>query len=288
MEQIKKYLKQAKTIPNILSFIRIALIPVFTVLLMQARQGNTLIIKKLIIGVIVFAVAGTTDLFDGKIARKFNQVTDLGKILDPVADKLTQFAIAVILMNWFWRDWLFIGMFSVYIIKEVLQLIAGFIMMRRWDHAVAARMWGKVNTVVFYIAMIILFFTSEKGIIHQLYVQNIITFDFVMPKIILYIIVGITMIFMFLAFYSYIPDYVKAMNKTNQRGVEEVIIGILMLLIAAFLIFVGRQESNAVFGYIASALIGGTVVVEIIGIYRLIKTSKMPKHILEENKEIGE
>ena len=122
MELFKKYLKQAKTIPNILSFIRIALIPVFCVLMVSAMEGNILNIKKFVIGIIIFVIAGLTDLFDGKIARKFNQVTDLGKMLDPVADKLTQFAVAIILMVWFWGDWLFIGLFSVYIINGILLL----------------------------------------------------------------------------------------------------------------------------------------------------------------------
>ena len=288
MKQIKKYLKQAKTIPNILSFIRIALIPVFTVMMIQALSGDKLYVKKFLIAVIIFVAAGLTDLFDGKIARRFNQVTELGKVLDPVADKLTQFAVAIVLISWFWGDWLFIGMFSVYIVKEVLQLIAGFIMMKRWDHAVAARIWGKISTVVFYIAILTLFLTSEKGLLSQLYSQGIISFKLVLPDIALYIIVGISVIFMFIAFYSYIPDYVIAMNKTNQRGVEEVIIGILMALLGAFLIMVGNDEKNIVFNYLGSGLIGGTVVCEVIGIYRLKKTSKLPKIIVEESKENGE
>ena len=77
-----------KTIPNLMSFIRILLIPVFGVLFYKGYS---------VAAVAVLAVSGLSDLFDGKIARKFNQVSNLGKILDPIADKLTIFTIAIIL-----------------------------------------------------------------------------------------------------------------------------------------------------------------------------------------------
>lgn len=286
MEQLKKYLKQAKTIPNILSFIRIALIPVFCVLMISAKEGEILNIKKFVIGIIVFAVAGLTDLFDGKIARKFNQVTDLGKMLDPVADKLTQFAVAIILMVWFWGDWLFIGLFSVYIIKEVVQLIAGVVMLSRHDKAMQAAFWGKASTVVFYIVMIVMFLTSEKGVLHQLFLQNIVGFDFVMPKVILYILVGISVVFMFLAFFSYIPAYVEAMKHTYQRGLEELISAVLLLLIGLFMVLIRVDGGGIQFCYIAGGFFGATVTLIIIGTYRLIVTSKLPKgDPLKMNKE---
>ncbi|MBQ6381965.1 MAG: CDP-alcohol phosphatidyltransferase family protein [Clostridia bacterium] len=277
MELFKKYLKQAKTIPNILSFIRIALIPVFCVLMVSAMEGELLNIKKFVIGIIVFAVAGLTDLFDGKIARRFNQVTDLGKMLDPVADKLTQFAVAIILMVWFWGDWLFIGLFSVYIIKEIIQLIAGVVMLSRYDKPMQAAIWGKVSTVVFYIVIIVMFLSSQKGVLHQLYLQNILPFDFVMPTVVLYILVGISVIFMFMAFFSYIPDYVEAMHHTNQRGVEEVVIGVLIILVGLFMLLIRHDGGGIQFAYLAGAFFGSAATLEVIGIYRLIVTSKLPK-----------
>ena len=277
MELLKKYLKQAKTIPNILSFIRIALIPVFCWLMATAMHGELLDLKKFLIGITVFVLAGLTDLFDGKIARKFNQVTDLGKMLDPVADKLTQFAVAIILIVWFWGDWLFIGLFSIYIIKEVFQIIAGMIMMRRHDKPMQAAIWGKVSTMVFYIVIVIMFLTSEKGIMHQLALQNYVSFDFIMPKVILYILVGISVVFMIIAFFSYIPDYIEAMQHTNTRGVEELILAFLIVLIGLFLLFVRSQGGQMIFAYLAWALFGSAVTLVIIGTRRLISTSKLPK-----------
>ena len=277
MELLKKYLKQAKTIPNILSFIRIALIPVFCVLMASAMKGDILDIKKFVIGIIIFAVAGLTDLFDGKIARKYNQVTDLGKMLDPVADKLTQFAVAIILMVWFWGDWLFIGLFSVYIIKEVFQLVAGIVILSRYDKPMQAAIWGKISTVVFYIVMIVMFLTSEKGMMHQLYLQNIVGFDFVMPKVVLYILVGISVIFMIRAFFSYIPTYAEAMKHTNQRGVEEVLAAALIILIGLFMLLIRHDGGGTVFCYLAGGFFGSSITLMIIGVYKLIKTSKLPK-----------
>ena len=277
MELLKKYLKQAKTIPNILSFIRIALIPVFCWLMVTAMHGEILDLKRFLIGIIVFVLAGLTDLFDGKIARRFNQVTDLGKMLDPVADKLTQFAVAIILIVWFWGDWLFIGLFSVYIIKEVFQIVAGMIMLRRHDKPMMAGIWGKVSTMVFYIVIVTMFLTSEKGLMHQLALQNIISFDFIMPKVILYILVGISVVFMVIAFFSYIPDYVEAMQHTNRRGVEEVFLAFFIVLIALFLLFVRSQGGQIIFAYLAWAFFGSAITLVIIGIRRLISTSKLPK-----------
>ena len=295
MEQLKKYLKQAKTIPNILSFIRIALSPVFCILMVSAKEGDFLNIKKFVIGIVIFAIAGLTDLFDGKIARKFNQVTDLGKMLDPVADKLTQFAVAIILMVWFWGDWLFIGLFSVYIIKEIVQIIAGLIMLSRYDKPMQAAFWGKASTVVFYIVMIVMFLTSQKGVMHQLYLQGILKFDFVMPIVILYILVGISVIFMILAFLSYIPDYIEAMHHTNQRGLEEIISAALIVLIGLFMLLIRHDGGGIQFAYIAGGFFGSAVTLIVIGTYRLIVTSKLPKgdplkeaEEAQKEKEIGD
>ena len=87
-EKLAYYFENWKTIPNLISFIRILLIPVFAVLF---YKGYT------VASVIILAVSGFSDLVDGKIARKLNQISNLGKMLDPIADKLTVFAIAIIL-----------------------------------------------------------------------------------------------------------------------------------------------------------------------------------------------
>ena len=90
---VKDLFKGWNTIPNWLSFIRIALIPVFMVLFLKGY---------ILPAVIIMICAALTDLVDGKIARKFNQVSNLGKLLDPIADKLSQMAIVIVLIVTYW------------------------------------------------------------------------------------------------------------------------------------------------------------------------------------------
>lgn len=107
------------TIPNWLSFIRIALIPAFAVLFVQGHQ---------LVAVIVMICAALTDLFDGKIARKFNQVSNLGKLLDPIADKLSQMAIVIVLLYTYWENPIKY-LFFFFIVKEVLMLLGGALLL---------------------------------------------------------------------------------------------------------------------------------------------------------------
>ena len=141
------------TIPNWLSFIRIALIPVFAVLFVQGHQ---------LVAVIVMICAALTDLFDGKIARKFNQVSNLGKILDPIADKLSQMAIVIVLLYTYWENPIKY-LFFFFIVKEVLMLLGGALLLSKGMRPTAAEIWGKVATNVFYIAMIIILAFGENG-----------------------------------------------------------------------------------------------------------------------------
>ena len=78
------------TIPNLMGYFRILLIPVFMVLYYKAESQ-----KEYMVALAVLLISFLSDFFDGKIARRFNCVTDFGKMLDPFADKLTQCAIAI-------------------------------------------------------------------------------------------------------------------------------------------------------------------------------------------------
>ena len=88
-ENVKDLFENWNTIPNWLCFVRIALIPVLSVLFVNEQY---------IAAFITMIVAALTDVFDGKIARKYNMVSNLGKIIDPIADKLSQIAIVIILL----------------------------------------------------------------------------------------------------------------------------------------------------------------------------------------------
>lgn len=101
------------TIPNLLSVLRILLILPFVYFFMT---GNVLLAG------LMLALSGLSDLFDGMIARKFNQVTDLGKMLDPVADKLTQGTVAICLAIW---EPVLLPILAIFIVKELAMLAGG-------------------------------------------------------------------------------------------------------------------------------------------------------------------
>ena len=118
-------LTDIKSIPNILSIIRILLIPVFMVRYMNASSE----LDYQIVAVIVL-LSGVTDLVDGFIARKFNQITELGKLLDPVADKLTQLAIIICLVTRYdWMKYLLI----LFVVKELSLALLGLYFMNKKD-----------------------------------------------------------------------------------------------------------------------------------------------------------
>lgn len=137
------------TVPNVLSLFRMALIPVFVVLYCHGdMQGERLVYLYWALGVL--ALSALTDLLDGWIARRFDQISDVGKLLDPLADKLTQ--IAVLLSVTLHRAdlwWLLVACVT----KETLQLIGGYLLLSRHDTVEGAHWYGKVTTALFYVTM---------------------------------------------------------------------------------------------------------------------------------------
>ena len=125
-------------IPNILCVIRILLIFVFIYLALNGMLYAALT---------AFFVAGATDVLDGYLARRNNWITDLGKILDPLADKLMQCTVLICLlvdgMIPFWYALPFIG-------KELLILFLGFLIIKRRNFVVVSDTWGKLAAFVFY------------------------------------------------------------------------------------------------------------------------------------------
>lgn len=129
-----------KHLPNILTAIRLLLIPIIFYFAF---------IENYIIAVIFLILSGITDVLDGYIARKFNFITDFGKLFDPLADKLTQISTLVVLViQNIIPTWILI----VVIIKELL-MIAGATFLYDKNTVIGSRWYGKAATVVFYIAI---------------------------------------------------------------------------------------------------------------------------------------
>lgn len=202
---MKDLFKGCWTIPNLLSLIRILLIPVFVIMFLNGDK---------IAAIAIMAVAALTDLFDGKIARKFNQVSALGKVLDPVADKLSQLSIAIVLFIQFnqssvqelrFFSYVFLGFLG----KELLMLIVGGIMLALGLRPSAAEIFGKLATVIFYVFMIILIcFAPEVGAFTNLWT---------MPNKLVMVLVIISLIATIVAFISYIPDTWQKL-KSRKKG----------------------------------------------------------------------
>lgn len=141
--------KDLWTIPNILGYIRILLIPLFTYIYIHATTP-----KEYYISCAIVLFSSFTDLFDGMIARKFNMVTDLGKILDPVADKLTHAALALCLA---FRYPLMRILLVIMIIKEGYMAIMGAITLKKGTMLNGAMWCGKVCTTLLFSGLFILF-----------------------------------------------------------------------------------------------------------------------------------
>ena len=106
---------QVLTIPNLLSVIRLALIPLIVWLYIGKQEYSA--------AVAVILISGATDIIDGFIARKFNMVSDLGKILDPVADKLTQATVILCLtVKYRWMR----GLIVLFVVKEIIMAVLGY------------------------------------------------------------------------------------------------------------------------------------------------------------------
>ena len=136
--------KNVITIPNILSLFRIALIPVIAWEYCTRQDygwaGGLLILS------------GVTDIVDGYIARHFNMVSDLGKVLDPIADKLTQ---AVMLICLLLRFPLMAVPLCLLVLKETFMSVTGFLVIRRTGKVYSAAWHGKAATVLIYTTMIL-------------------------------------------------------------------------------------------------------------------------------------
>ncbi|MGN1188434.1 MAG: CDP-alcohol phosphatidyltransferase family protein, partial [Lachnospiraceae bacterium] len=148
MKKLIENKKDLFTIPNLMGYFRILLIPFFMILYIRADSRGDYIVAALLLG-----ISGLTDCFDGKVARHFNMVTEWGKVLDPVADKLTQAAVFISLA---FRYPTMRYLVALFVIKELFMACMGYIMLRRGKMMDGARWYGKLCTAVLYIAMFVL------------------------------------------------------------------------------------------------------------------------------------
>ena len=184
---IKNWKKEILTIPNLLSLFRLVLIPVYVLIYLNAKEATDYYLAAGIL-----AVSCLTDMIDGQIARHFHMISSFGKILDPLADKATQFTLIICLaVKYSVLRYLVI----LFVIKESFQLIAGGINLRKGIMLKGALITGKICTTVLFLSLIIMVMIPDLGV-------NIIN-----------IIVIINAVFMMIAFINYVIAYFFLENK---------------------------------------------------------------------------
>ncbi len=133
------YKDKIVTVPNVLSVVRLILIPIFVWLYCFKHEY--------IAATAILVVSGLTDIVDGFIARKFKMISDVGKILDPIADKLTQLTVLICLVVNF--PFMLIPAFLL-TVKEVLNAVMGFVRVKSTRTVHMAVWHGKLNTFLLY------------------------------------------------------------------------------------------------------------------------------------------
>ncbi len=184
--------KEICTIPNLLSLVRLCLIPVI-VWLYCVRQDP-------IWTAVVLVLSGITDMVDGYIARHFNMVTDFGKAFDPVADKLTQLAMLLCLV---YRFPVIAIPFVLLLVKEFTSGIMSLLVIRKTKEVKSADWHGKVCTALLYAMMVL----------------HVLWFD--IPTAVSYITVGICTGMLLLSFMMYGMRHIGDLKKAKSQPAQE-------------------------------------------------------------------
>lgn len=189
-----RYKNKILTIPNVLSFFRLCLIPIIVWLYISKEDYFWTLM--------VLLLSGLTDVVDGIIARKCNMISDFGKAFDPIADKLTQAAMLCCLVVRFNYMLIPLGML---VIKEVVTGITALILIKKTEQVEGAVWHGKLTTVVLYLMMAV----------------HLVWFN--IPTTVSLIMVGVCIGIMIMSFIMYSVRNIKAIK--NKPLYSEVISG---------------------------------------------------------------
>ena len=183
-----------KYIPNILTVLRFLLIPVIL---------HFLVHDQFILAIIFLTLSGITDILDGTIARKFNFITNFGKLIDPLADKITQLSILWMLVS---KNIIPLWILVIVLLKEAT-MVAGASFLYGKELVVSSKWYGKASTVLFYLAIVL------SMIFKDLQIQNGI------DLIIYYVAITMTMFSLVMYFREfYMQGYLKKESlKLNEK-----------------------------------------------------------------------
>jgi len=172
-------------IPNILTIFRMFLIPVYIVAFALSGESKSS-------AAVVFIVASITDVLDGYIARKYNMSTKVGQLLDPLADKLMQLTVVISLMI---ADILPVWFVIILAIKECLMITGGAVLYSQKKY-VKSNIFGKLNTVILFCAMVMMFYIHTSDLIST-------------------VVLGVSAVFNLITICSYYRIYFTKLNKFN-------------------------------------------------------------------------
>ena len=197
-EKIHKLFTNVWTIPNVLTILRMILIPVFVVLFFKGHKMASLC---------VFCAASLTDMLDGYLARKLNQITDFGKLFDPLADKLM--VITAMVCQTFWGP---LPLIAVIIVaaKELVMVLGGMFMLNR-GVVVYSNYFGKTAQVGFIASLVLSFF-------HDRFLEGNIVLWGMTPDIIL---LWITVALAIIAMAVYAAGALQTLKKKDEKKDED-------------------------------------------------------------------
>ena len=153
---MKKYRFTLNQIPNYISCFRIVLIPIYALLFFGVLQIPNL--KPMVAAGIVFILAGISDAIDGFLARKNHWITDVGKLLDPLADKLLEVVVAICLAIKFGGP--FAILCTIIAFKEIVMIVGAYLIMSKSKIYVSSVWCGKLATIVWYALLCVVHFFS--------------------------------------------------------------------------------------------------------------------------------
>lgn len=189
--------KMKWNVPNVLTIIRLLLIGVFLYLFLGPADY--------IAAVIVYSVAAITDVLDGYIARKYNQITDFGKLADPLADKLMLLAALFCLTYVGYIHWIFLA----FVVVRDFALIIGSAFLLKNKIVVYARIWGKLSTACFNFGIVLSFLANYLAWIAPWHM----------------VVLGLAVVFGIMAFIQYASTFFKSREALEHGRAEEPIEG---------------------------------------------------------------
>jgi len=191
-----------KIVPNILSVFRICLVPVFVIVYFIDNND----IKYY--AILVFIIAGVSDFLDGYIARRFEAQSKIGKVLDPLGDKLMTFTVLICITITNFSNYIFLGTVIIFFIKEILMGIGGLVIHKKAHVEIPpANIIGKASTFVFFVVCAAL-------MLFRSYLSNLF----------IALMLSVAMCLSLIALFVYLSSYIKIMKsrpkKINSGEVE--------------------------------------------------------------------